>query len=668
MYFDDKISVLEKTIADIFGNKKLYYSLQCIVHIQSQLAPSSKGQLREYINQFVEEQVRTVRQFFLGLSRSKVFFEPFIRGWEEFIGHVGTCCMLFPTVTRELSRSSDILFQNVVLSNAKIQAKLQEGCCNALLEDKNGALTLIRRYTSLLLEKYSEGFIDSLIGIPFKNFVKKKYSDMSEQHVRTMGVLEFVSWLKLIREEVSIINHETPSSIDMILQMFMIKAFAEVLVEPFSNFLLYSKDGCLSMAQQWDFDSLSSIVILYREISRDADLETIFDKTVKENMEHAMQLLDKDPPKAVEMVLQVLDKSNRLWALMSKNCAEKSYLTKGNERGFCEAVSAFYDRSVKKMKMDDLVIKNITRLYNLVEDEDGLDRALKKSMCVRLANAEMDHLRVERQFLMGIPSQHRAVFEQMIADVEESWQISSRFESSREDQKTCQFNFRVTVLRGATLLPFANIQPRLPDCMSNCKLDFVNFYSLLHNGRRIMFLSKLGKVKFSLSHSGKVYSVVAPTPFASTILAFNEDRSYNIPELMAHSELDQEAIEWQIRQLLLHGLVVEENSKEYRFNQNFTSLRAEIIVGGFGHTRSESSHELQSTTQKRSLSSAFLDAQITLELKRASPKSFKSLCEAVGLLANKEYHITNANVKSSLQNLVERGVVSHSSAGYSFRT
>lgn len=666
LYFDEQLSVLEKSVADIFDNKKLYFSLQCIVQIQSQLTSNSKIQLKEYINQFVEDQVRTVRQYFLALSRNKNFFEPFVLGWEEFVGHVDTCCMVFPTVTKELSRSSDISFQNVVLLHPKLQAKLQEGCCNALVENPDTAFALIRRYTFLLLEKNSEGLVD-LIGIPFKNYIKKKYGDAAEGRAMSMRVLEFVSWLKNIQEEVSVKKQESSSKVDVILQIFMIKAFDEVLVEPYNNFLLHSVDGCLGMARQWDFDSLAPIVNLYTGLSRAEELETIFDKAIKENMEHVMEILYKDAPKAVEMVLQVLDKSNRLLSLISKICTEKSYMSKVNEIGFCEAVSAFYDRSVKKMKMDDSVIKSIARLYTLVEDEDGLDRALKKSMCVRLANADADHLRVERQFLLGIPLQRRAVFEQLIADVEESWQISSRFESSCSNEKLSHFSLRVTVIRGATLLPFANTQPRLPPCMGKNMLDFINFYSLLHNGRRIMFLSKLGKVKFRLSHSGSFYTIVAPTPFASTILAFNEDKSFSISELMGRSDLDQEAVEWQTRQLLLHGLIVEE-SKEYRFNQCFTSSRSEIVVGGYGQARNESSSELlQSKTGKKAPNSAFLEAHITLELKRGSPKTFKSLCDGVAILGSRGYHITSANVKSSIQNLMERGVVTHSSAGYSFQ-
>lgn len=676
---EEKINIIENCFTSIFNNSKLIYSFQLIIQIQSNLNTESRRYLKQRCTDSLVDQVRSLQRYFLTLQRDdKDCFACFVSDWEKFVLQVKTCCRLFPDFTQDFDPISNDLFQTKILSHDKVTKNL----CNWLAAcfEENKHVDEFKRFLFLLQQRCTQGTIDELIGNSYTTIFARRYSSCSQDKVNEISTPEYITWAQEIvrseeeaaRRQLSCVEEEGIIH----LLGYVRKGLANILLLPFKDYLFYSPHGFLEMGRDWDFEKLSTFSTFYSQMCPGKDLEAMFERIVKEKMEEVFLYIEKDPARGVEMTVEVLDKSSKLFALASTNCPEKLYLSELNRKGFAEAVSMFYDRSVKKMKADAATLETISKILHVVEDEEALDRALMKSMSVRLANADPKHLEVERKFLVSMQSEGSTrrvgLLERIIADIESSWSLSEKFVESKKVEFPASDAFRATILRGAALLPFVGASLHLPERLLMWKSEFSDFYSTLHNGRRLVFLLHLGRVKFDLHHGDKVFTITAPTSFASTIATFNEDHAFSVPELSSRSGLDNDATAVQLNKLLFSGLVVEEEKGRFTYNQRFFSNRSDIVVGDVMTYSSEedgcAAHKMIQGRGK--CVSTYLLTSIMRELKAKSPMPFKELLGSVlhSKSSKLSYVATASDVKGALENLLERDLITRTSEGYSVET
>eukprot|EP00796_Vickermania_ingenoplastis_P005236 gene5236-3750_t len=665
--YEDKQKIIEDSLNDIFSNKKLNYSFQVITLLESQLSGQCRRLLRHRFDQILADQVRALRQYFLTLHIDRdESLDLFVCGWEEFNHQVSTCCFLFPDCTQDYFQTANILFQQDICADKRLQQKVSHWVSTAVLKEKWSPL--LTRYATLLLPILDRRNVEPLLQSPCKESISKRYSSDAQDKVEELKVPEFIKWVQEIQELWNCSLRQSGAAETKAfptVRESIHRALSEVLVLPHIEYLFNSPSGCLHMTRSWEFRNIALFQLFYGSMVGDHQVEELFKRVLQEKMDRILCIMDSNPAAGVRMTLDVLANASKLYELIFKKFPEKEYLSELNQKGFAEAVSIFYDRCVKTMEISDTVIENISKLFNLVEDEDALDRAVKKSMSVRLVNAEQNHLQMERRFLAAIPSKRVSSFECMIDDVERGWEISSKFKWYQDEQGSpLPITFRATVLRGGSLLPLVGVAPPLPQSMMECEACFMNLYAMLHSGRRLVFLKNLGNVQLDLHHNGTTYFVTAPTPFSTTLLAFNENKWLSIPELSTQTGADATAVQRHIKKLLECRLIVE-REKTYRFNNDFSCSKTHVIIDGPLNSRGDGDGASPAVDPQRgALAGVFLDAAIVKEVKQSSPLSHQRLCEKVHQVRGRGFLITHAEVKASLQNLMERGLITRSSLGY----
>lgn len=652
----DGWNAIRESLSDVFAGKKLKYSFQFLAHWQAHFSGKNRREYKVHFDQFLADQARALRVLFSSFS-SPDSLQRCVETWEEFGSHVTLCCTIFPQFTKDFRGASRVLIEDI-LADKRLRLKFKKWIGVSLRDKRFDA---VKRFALLLTENDSGHLMDGLIGVPFVEHFKQKFYEFALEKSKVFEVPQFAGWIRdCLREER---NLWQCGDTDSIFNKYVTQSFVDGTMAPFIKYLTKSPTGCEAMILNSDFENLTTLTSCLTELECSHIFKESFSGALKEKVESALFFLDSDPLKAVEMTVEAITKSAQLFNFSVFDVSAKVFFSGLNKRGFAEALSLYYDRSVKLMRVDEIRIKNLKVLFEMIDDEDGVDRALRTYMSLRLIHAERIHLEVERAFLAAIPTERAAAFERWISDVERSWCISSQFNALHDSH---MFDFRATILRGPSLLTAVGSPPRLPPYMLDCASKFEQFYSSLHNGRRIVFLLGFGKVKFLLSHKGIQYTLTAPTPYINTILMFNEDKRYSLEDATAESTLDVSSTKLQLQKLIHTGLVREENER-YGFNEAFTSPEAEIIIGGPSKAKGENHVSSPNLRNSEQFCSTFVDTTVVRLLKETSPRSFQSLFDDLNACALNRYSVSKVQFKNSLQGLVERNLVTSTSEGYLFR-
>lgn len=695
-----RVKMIKLSISNVFEGKGSEVSLQVLSLITTvEWSSAMREEVREYINELLFNRARNIRlSLFKCRSRTgKDWLTLFYREMKKLLLTLKRCQYLFDRLFPRAELAFGEVMTREIINYSPVRSSLKSSlvhCIGNAGEDE--VVPRLVYETMSLLHNYGiENVQEDILSTVFVDALEGKYMPLAKTFLADHSVMEYIRWVGSVMVEVEdtwsfFLPRESDESRFQI-QEYIRHALHISLITRFKEEILYGDTGFSSLIDTQDIHALKSFIAFYSCHCGTQDLETIILQCMMKHLQGVFCLLLSDPARVVEKTIEVLDMSSVLFMQLGKGSPDEEIVAELNKIGFAEAVSAFYDRTVKRMVITKSQAEIIKRLYHLVCNKEALDTALRNSMLVRLANAKEKSLVAERFFLEGIEEERRPPFERMINDVEHSWKLSKAFEEYKknvpdneteeeEEEKEgrkrdggLSFQFTVNILRGVGVLPLLEHAPSFsctfPEEMKACERDFLHFYARRHNGRRLRFLYRWGKVWYQLSHNEAVYTIVAPTSSSYLIEMFNSDNSFTKESLAEQCGMGLDAVENQLRLLQRKELIVEDQN-EYRFNTTFSSLRKVLILDKEESADDDRMKRRRSPSFRTELSedamkirSTTLESVTMKVLKSSSIIKDTELYEKVSENIH-HFSVLRPMVKDALRSLLERGFIVRSSEGY----
>lgn len=691
---------MRRCISNLFEGKKSDVSFQVIAMSSLLLqAHEAKHELRVWFYHILGDRLRMIRRS-LKSCRSEnrmQWLSSFLKEMAELSLCIKRCGTLFPSLLLQ----PDLLFNEVctsdILEDEKVFSKLKASliCFFGSNEQDKNMLSCVYEIISLMKCTFSGNFMEQVVKMVVAEALLGKYDTSGRQALQDHTVNEYFLWVERTTEE-EVNRWSSPGSrnaedgIILSIQQYIRHALTTALINPFKGHLIYHSTGFMALVSANMLEELNFFIHSYVQHCGTEDLETALLKSMMYDVQSNFFLLHCDPARVVERTLEILNTAAGLFALLGKCAPEEEIVSELNKKGFEEAVSAYYDRMVKNMEMEDSMIATIQRLDKLVQNKEAFDTALRNSMLVRLTEAKENNIAAEHYFLAGLREERRGPFDQLLSDVERGWELSRKFqkimeeeeeteeeEKSHSEKQVVPFKFIATILRGSSVFPLVEQVSSpccmIPEGMKICERQFLSFYGRLHNGRRLRFLYRWGEVRYHLHHQNSTYRIIAPTSLAFLIEFFNSDETFPLASLCERCGVPASVLEQQLRLLLQKGLILEEE-KKYKFNNSFFSSRQALVLHRHDPVNDDDTlqarvssrlmYGLQGEHQKRQGSA--VEAVVMQVVKSSSPIKDKALFENVSASIH-QFSLRKLMIKDAISKLIERGYIRRSSEGYFFQ-
>ncbi|EKF31546.1 cullin-like protein, putative [Trypanosoma cruzi marinkellei] len=686
MMEDEKWKIIRDTVVSILNKVMSQYSFQQVHHsVFKMCQQQGSGLLFDHLEAILTTHVNSIRDRLLSVTDEN-FFISLKTEWDDFSSAVNfiskTLLYLNNNYTchrQSISQMGESLFCEVVLRNAQISEMFSICVRGSFTSDKTSK-NVLKELVSRLSQSYRHNIFEPYIEDPFIAVLLDQYRQEMGIKLNELGIKNYLEWVFGVIEELKtnvsdILGESTAQRVE--------KSLGILLIKENTTKLLYDESGGgSSMFRGMETQSLHLLAEALGKVNEsEAFLDMIINTAKKMGSELLADVDNASPVSAVEKILNLRDRiKNLILNLPFISKSNQSPVTQAlteivkDSAEFAENLAYYYDAKVKsKLSEAELerLVADVFGLFRLLRTKEVFDHAFKLLLAARLINSKPEDPLTNETFLIdqirnecGESFNHLEI---MIKDGRMRREMNKGFIRSLGTGNKLPYEFYVTVITAGVWPEYTDLAPDLPESMQNCMQLFRSYYLPHHNGRKLSFNTTLGTVIFTLNH-GKIYELVAPTAFASTILCFqNSDQNneyLSLQEICDKTKLIERDASLQLESLSQLGLISVDRANDvlrYAFNQEFNNPKSKLRV------RTTNGNRILEKNRETRAHCESLGDSISFSIQAAAIQIIKSkrrivhteLCNAITKsLQAAGFAPSMADIKKGLETLMSKGLIS----------
>ncbi|KAF8305739.1 putative cullin-like protein [Trypanosoma cruzi] len=686
MIEDEKWEIIRETVLSILNKVMSQYSFQQVHHSVFQMCQKQgSGILFDHLEAILATHVNSIRDRLLNVTNEN-FLKSLKTEWDDFSSAVNfiskTLLYLNNNYTchrQSISQMGESIFCEVVLRNTQISETFSI-CVRRSFNSDQTSKNVLKELASRLSQSYRHNIFEPFIEDPFISALSDQYRQEMGIKLNELGTKNYLEWVVGVIEESktnvsNILGESTAQRVEKVLGILLIK-------ENTTELLYNEAGGGSSMFRGMETQSLHILAEALGKVNEsEAFLDMIVGTAKKMGSELLADVDNASPVSAVEKILNLRDRiknliSNLPFISRSNQSPVSQAITEivKDSVAFAEKLAYYYDAKVKsKISEAELerLVADVFGLFRLLRTKEAFDHAFKLLLAARLINSKPEDLLSNETFLIdqirnecGESVNHLEI---MIKDGRMRREINKGFIRSLGTGNKLPHEFYVTVITAGVWPEYTDLAPDLPESMQNCMQLFRSYYLSHHNGRKLSFNTTLGTVFFTLNH-GKIYELVAPTAFASTILCFqnsDENNEYlSLQEICDKTKLTERDASFQLESLSQLGLITVDRVDDvlrYAFNQAFDNPRSKLRVRATNGNRTlEKNGETRAHCEPLGASISFSIQAAAIQIIKSKKKiGHTEFCNAITKsLQTAGLAPSVADIKKGLETLMSKGLLS----------
>jgi len=208
----------------------------------------------------------------------------------------------------------------------------------------------------------------------------------------------------------------------------------------------------------------------------------------------------------------------------------------------------------KKSSVDDLdmTMDHVVMLYGYIRDKDIFERDYQTYLAGRLLQDLSESEQSEKSMIGKLKTESgyhwTSKLEDMFKDIQRSKELMVDFNKKFGGDLKIEMNVSVCTT-GAW--PSNQVsQSIMPDSIKSAAEKYKNFYSTLHNGRKLDFRMDLGKAEVQVHFNPTTKKVLVVTTYQMMVLLlFNQKKVLTFKEMLDKTNIPRKELAWHVLSL-----------------------------------------------------------------------------------------------------------------------